>query len=80
MIIHMVRIAGNADGTDHARAAQPDGKAAAGSVLVRVELAVGKALARILQLREKPQRGRFHQVNRIALAREPQLAVRLCAF
>ena len=80
MIIHMIRIAGNADGTDHARAAQPDGKAAAGSVLVRVELAVGKALACILQLREKAQRGHLHQVNGVALARQPQLAVRLCAL
>ena len=76
----MIRIAGNADGTDHAGAAQPDRETAACGVLVRVELAVGKALARILQLREKAQRGHLHQINGVALAREPQLAVRLCAL
>ena len=80
MIIHMIRIAGNADGTDHAGAAQPDRETAACGVLVRVELAVREGLACVLQLCEKPQRGRFHQVNRVALAREPQFAVRLCAL
>ena len=80
MIIHMIRITGNANGTNDAGAAQPDRETAACGVLVRVELAVREGLTCVLQLCEKPQRGRFHQVNRVALAREPQFAVRLCAL
>ena len=76
----MIRITGNANRTNHASTAQPNRETAACGVLVRVQLAVCEGLACVLQLREKPQRGRFHQVNRIALARKPQFAVRLCAF
>lgn len=57
MIIHMIRIAGNADGTDHTGAAQPDRETAACGVLVRVELTIREGLACVLQLCEKPQRG-----------------------
>ena len=76
----MVIKAGNADRADRARAAQRDREAAARRIVVAAQLAVCERLTGGLHLREHAERRALGQLDRVALAREPQLALRSGAF